>query len=56
MIREWRLAGAWIPAYAGMTVGVVVPKGGFETRAYERRLAGGYFQRNHSCKPSLHTG
>ena len=30
------LAGAWIPTYAGMTVGVVVVvKGGFETRPYE---------------------
>lgn len=29
----WQMAKAWIPAYAGMTVGVVlVVKGGFEPR------------------------
>ena len=28
----WQMAGAWIPAFAGMTVGVVVVRGGFQTR------------------------
>ena len=32
-VLGWQMAGAWIPAYAGMTVGVVlVVKGGFETQ------------------------
>ena len=35
-VLAWQMAGAWIPAYGGMTVGVVlVVKGGFETRPYQ---------------------
>ena len=42
--RAWQMAGTWIPAYAGMTVGVVV-KDGFQTRPYACWLAEGYLQR-----------
>ena len=43
-VLGWPTIRAWIPAYAGMTVGVVlVVKGGFETRPYECRLAEGLF-------------
>ena len=53
VVLGWQTTRAWIPAYAGMTVGVaLVLKGGFETRPYEYRLAGSHFQRNHSCSPA----
>ena len=52
--RRSRVAevGGWIPAYAGMTVWwlALVVTGGFQTRPYECRLPGGYFQRNRSCR------
>ena len=54
LARAWQMAGTWIPAYAGMTVGVVV-KGGFQTRPCECWLAGGYFQRNPSCSLAVCT-
>ena len=49
-VLGWQATKAWIPAYAGMTVWwlALVVTGGFETRPYECRLPGGYFQRNTS--------